>query len=69
MAREQHHCPAPFDGGELLVVTRDDDLAVVGVGQGEDCGHVGQRDHAGFVDDQKRASLDQHRSPGFAVLT
>ena len=31
-AGEQHHAAASLDGGELLVVARDDDLAVVGVG-------------------------------------
>ena len=55
-AGEQHHAAASLDRGELLVVAGDHDLAVVGAGYGEDRGHVGQRHHAGLVQDQQRAS-------------
>ena len=66
-AGEQHHPAAAFHGGELLVVAGHHDLAVVGAGQGEDRGHVGQRHHAGLVEDQQRAGLDRQRSQGFAL--
>ena len=50
---EQHHAAAAFHGGELLVVAGHHDLAAPVVGQGQDRGHVGQRHHAGLVEDEQ----------------
>ena len=66
-AGQQHHRPAAFHRGELLVIPGNHDLAAALVGQGEDRRGVGQRHHARLVQDQQRPRRDRQRAERLSV--
>ena len=56
--RQQRHGAAAFDGGELLLVPGEHQLAAVPRGVGDDRGEVGDGDHRAFVGQDQRARRD-----------
>ena len=56
--REERHCAAAFDGGELLLVSGQDELAAVASGVSDDGGEVADGDHGCLVGHDQRAGRD-----------
>ena len=60
VAGQHRHAAAGLDGRELLVITGQEDLAVVAFGQVDDPGQVGHRHHRALIDHKQRPRRDGH---------